>query len=155
MNQQTPTVKTLVILSLAMHMSILMIVFVCFLCASQSNWDMGFNIQPENDLLFKILSGVAVVNATLAMNFPKILRDKNADPTVVEGVILDFSQFSPRLMQLTIIRMALSESIVLFGFVQAFINHSFGVILPYALIGLTLQFLLGPIFGLSRSIKNQ
>lgn len=155
-NMQThpPTFVNLVIMSLALHLSIAIYVFVAFFLEKSAGWAEGWHITAEKQILLFALSGASIMTGLLAVIFPRLMKAKAPEPSVAssplgqeENLIFSFQTIDPRTQSLTIIRMALAESIALFGLILAFLNQSAPLILPYAAAALLLQFVVGPIFG--------
>jgi F0F1-type ATP synthase membrane subunit c/vacuolar-type H+-ATPase subunit K len=147
--QQPPKIH---IIAAALHVSILIYGFVVFLLArSSGGWTMGWNLRPGNEILFYALAGASAMTGLLSVVLPRLLRSAAPAPSTPHEVgqaplFFDFSQVTPQLLSLTITRMALAETIAIFGFVLAFLNQAASWILPFAAAGLLLQILVGP-FG--------
>ncbi len=105
------------IVAIALHMSLLMYVGVLFFLmqSDPAGWEMGFRILPENKIIFFTLIGTSFASTALSI-----------------------------FMSQPIVRMALAESVAIYGFVAAFLNHSFLLIVPFAVWALILQIFVGP-----------
>ncbi len=144
----------LVIISVAMHVSILIYVFVLYFLSSQrGDWTMGWRVFPEQQTLFFVLTGLGLAEFCIALMLPKFYLKESGgrplDPTMSggPGIFLNFEPLTLRVHQLTILRMAIAEAVAIFGFVLAFMNRSLALAIPYCAVGLILQFLVGPIWG--------
>lgn len=112
--------KNFKIIALALHFSILMYVLVLFILSQNSiadEWIMGFRILPDQKMFVIALAVFSLMNT---------------------GVAIFLKPLIPR--------MALAESIAIFGFLAAFLNHSFLLVVPFALWALILQISVGPWF---------
>lgn len=160
----------LFIINLAMPISILIFVFVIFFMAHEQSWSMVFTIQPEQQVLFLLLTVLSFVNAGLLVAAPRIFsgilnskensQDKKLEAATTyqaevnehsanHSLFLDYrGDITNGIQSMTIFRFALAESIAIFGFVLSFINQSPLVILPYAFVAVTLQFIFGPLSAL-------
>ncbi len=110
--------KNFKIVALALHFSILIYVFVIYFLSQNSNpdeWVMAFRILPDQLMFVIALAAFSLVNTGMAIFFKPLIP-----------------------------RMALAESIAIFGFLAAFLNHSFLLIVPFALWSLILQIFVGP-----------
>ncbi len=104
--------------ALALHMSILVYgIVLYFLClqTQAEDWTMGFRILADKQILTAVMAGLALMATSLAI-FVKPL----------------------------IIRMALAESVAIYGFIAAYLNFSFAIFFPFALWALILQIYVGP-----------
>lgn len=137
------------IISAALHASILMYIGVAFFMAKNSalDWTTAWVIRPENQTLLYVLTGVAVVAGLYSLLLPRFAKDprsQTAASGAVEPLFFDFSEsITPRILNLTIVRMALAEAVAIQGLVLSLNNRSAMVIVPYAIAGLVLQILVG------------
>lgn len=129
---------------IALHFSILMYVFVLYFLAQNSiadEWVMTFRILPDQQMFVIALAAFSLVNTGMAIFLKPLIP-----------------------------RMALAESIAIFGFlaaflyqtfkgevqslslkkngkgIAAFLNYSFLLVVPFALWALILQIFVGPWF---------
>ncbi len=112
--------KNFKVIALALHFSILIYVLVIFILAKNSlanEWVMTFRILPDQKILVFVLVAFALINT---------------------GVSVFVKPLIPR--------MALAESVAIFGFMTAFLNHSFLLVVPFAAWALILQIAVGPWF---------
>lgn len=144
----------LVSVSVGLHVSILVYIFVLFFLGNTGGWPAGWHVNPENRILLFALSGLSIVIGLLAVGLPFFMKKKLVDASTPSSsshqesnLILNFQTPDAQTQSITIIRMALAEAIALFGFVLAFLNQSAFVALPYAGAGLLLQIFVGPLFG--------
>ncbi len=131
MQKKLPPIFTI---SIALHMSIVIYVVVAFLLSRQAGWDPGWRIREGNEVLFLALLVPTMLTGILSVVFPR-LAGKTGDAV-------------------TIVRMALAESIAIFGLVLSFINQSRLIIVPFAIVALIVQFLVGPIYEKLRSADD-
>ena len=141
-------------ISLNLHLSIVIYVVIVFYLERSAGWPGGWHIDAERQILVLALSGASLMTGSLAVIFPKLMKAKPPESPVVsspigqeESLIFSFQTIDARTQSVTIIRMALAESIALFGLVLPFLNQSALLILPFAVASLIIQFLVGPIFG--------
>lgn len=154
-NASPPSFQTLVIISIAQHISILFLILVSFFLANQGKggWVMGWRVEQTSRMIFLALLAVAATTAFLGLYYPAIVKAGKQDDMLndaeVKGYNLfcDFQVVDAKLQTLTIVRMALCESVAIFGFVLAILNQSFLIIVPFASLALILQFMVGPIAG--------
>ena len=140
------------ILAVALHFSILIYVSIAFFLATSSpDWVMGWTLKEEYRILAYVLIAVSIAAGALALSIPKIM--KNTPPqrmtpydAAESPLFFDFSNITRRIQTLTILRMALAESIVLYGLILSILNQALYWVLPFAAVGLLLQILVGP-FG--------
>lgn len=146
--QNQPPIR---LIALALHLSIFIYIFVVFFLASQGRWAPGWTLGEGKEPIVLILAFAAVLNGILSLLLPRILKGMAPPPSVPYEVnqaplFFDFSNVTPKLLSLTIIRMALAEAVAIFGLVAAFLNQAAYWVLPFAAVGLLLQVLVGP-FG--------
>jgi hypothetical protein len=139
------------IIALAMHLSILIYIFIVFFMASQGQWARGWILGAGKEVIVMILAFNALVAGALSLFLPRIMKGMAPPSTVPHEVsraplFFDFTDVTPKLQSLTITRMALAEAVAIFGFVAAFLNQAAYWVLPFAAAGLLLQILVGP-FG--------
>lgn len=106
------------LIALSLHMSILMYGVVLYFISLQSSaedWTTSFRILADKEVLTVVMAGLALVATSLAI-----------------------------FMRHIIIRMALAESVAVYGFIAAFLNFSLALFLPFALWALILQIFVGP-----------
>lgn len=144
----------LAIISFALHVSILLYVGIpAFLASNSPDWVFGWRVFPEQNTIFWTLVMVAVLDSGLAIAFPLISKKGIAAPESAVGgpapqsLFLNFSPLSMPVQQITIVRMAIAESVAIFGLVLAMLNRSVLVAIPFCLVGLLVQFIVGPIWG--------
>ena len=144
---KTPSLSALKIVSLAIHFSVLIYVFIIFILARSQAWDpasWGEMIKPENEILVYVLIALSGIMFFISLMAPQFFRSKNSQASGEGNLILNFSEFTPHVYTLTILRLALAESIAIFGFVLAFLNQSPWLIVPFALVSMALQVVVGP-----------
>lgn len=154
-DRSPPSFQTLAIISIAQHISILILILVTLFLAKQGKggWVMGWRVQQTSHVIFLALLATAATMALLGLYYPVIAKAGKQDDMLndaeVKGYKLfcDFQVVDAKLNSLTIVRMTLCESVAIFGFVLAILNQSFLVIVPFALLALVLQFMVGPIAG--------
>lgn len=127
----------------ALHASILVYVGIAYFLANAGGWAMDWRIDPDSAVILYALSGASFMDAALALMAPRVFF-KDPQATQEAPLFYDFSQVTPRIQSATIVRMALAESVAIFGLVLAMLNKSFLMILPFAAVGVILQFLVGP-----------
>lgn len=137
----------------ALHFSILIYIFVIFLLAKSSEgWVMGWFLKEGGNVFLFVFGAAALMAGTFSLLVPRIMKGGSSEmPSTPHEVLekplfFDFSSITPRIQTLTILRMALAESVAIFGFVLSMLNQSSHWILPFAAAGLLLQILVGP-FG--------
>lgn len=156
--------STLLVLCTALHVSCLLYVGFVVIFAQGPSWETGWRILPERTLIFYALIGVSMMQVVLTIMAPRLVKpstasapppnpltyqpsvDAMANPTTAtDSCWCDFSNITPRVMTITILRMAIAEAIVLNGLLLAMLNHSALVIAPFAAVGLFMQLLFSPI----------
>lgn len=156
-----PSFQTLAIISAAMHFSAVILVFLVFFLSQTEHWEnnLSLNVEENFGMIYFVLATVAIINAMLCLYWPaiasKIKNPPNAQNDIEmssgevprKSLFLNYSNVDERITALTIVRLALGESIVILGFVGAFLGQSAFLILPFALAGLALQIVFGPIVG--------
>ncbi len=131
----------LLIISVALHSSILLYVFILYFLSSQGgqlDWASGWRNFPEHRILLYVFCVLSGAMAVLAFSLPALVKSESG---------FSFNPLNQRTQQLTIARMALAESIAIFGFVLGFLNRAPLVAVPFAAVALFVQFLVGPIWG--------
>lgn len=141
----------LTLIALALHVSILLYIGVVFFLANSGGWISAWTVFPGNEVPFLVMAVFGAVTAFLSLFAPKILKNRGqtaSDLSQIEGepLFFDFSDVTKRIRSITIVRMALAEAVVLYGFVQSINNQTPLWILPFAAVGLCLQIVVGP-FG--------
>ena len=141
------SLRQLKIVSIAIHFSVLFYVFIVFFLAKSEAWtpvEFTEMLRLEHELLFYILIGLSGVMFLLSLMAPQFIRVADSSRSQPQGIFLDFTNFTPRIFTVTILRLAFAESIAIFGFVLAFLNQSPWFILPFAIVSLIVQILVGP-----------
>lgn len=154
-DRSPPSFQTLAIISIAQHISILVFILVTFFLANQGKggWVMGWRVMETSRMIFLVLLAVAATMALLGLYYPAIAKAGKQDDMLndaeVKGYKLfcDFQVVDAKLQTLTIVRMTLCEFVAISGFVLAVLNSSFLIIVPFAILALVLQFMVGPIAG--------
>ncbi len=144
----------LYIIGLALHMSVAIYVGIIFFLSSNGGWVNHWAFQADQEVISYALVFMAINSACLSVLFPRFLKIKISSPKPAydlgvdetSRLFFDFSVIDPPLQTLTIIRMALAESIAIFGFVVAMLNQSAFLIVPFAVLGFLIQVAVGP-FG--------
>lgn len=131
------------IIAAALHVSILIYVGIAYFLANANGWTMDWRVDPDKAVILYALAAAAFMSAALALMAPRIFF-KDPQAAQETPLFFDFSQVTPRIQTATILRMALAESVAIYGLVLAFLNQSFLVIVPFAVVGVFLQFLVGP-----------
>jgi len=105
------------IVALALHASILMYGFVLFILSQNAGgeWTLAWRVLPENQILTVLMAALSLMATSLAIFLKPLM-----------------------------VRMALAESVAIYGFVAAFLNHSLLLMAPFALWALILQIFVGP-----------
>lgn len=145
------------IISFAMHFSILIYVFIVFFLSQTQGWPVktwGEWIQPDFQVIFYVLVGVAVFNGFLTVIVPLLFSPRKPDSTRPVSLFFDFKNFTPRMFTQTILRLAFSESVAILGFVLAFLNQSPWLIVPFAVVALILQVVFAPWFQWGDAISS-
>lgn len=161
MSQSPPTYRTLVIISLALHVSLGIYIFIPFFLATQNqwvDWTHGWVLKPEQAMLLWAFVGASAFSAIMVVMIPRLMTvsKKPEDPMVAprrnQGeVFLDFGNFTPRIFIQTIVRLALAESIAIYGLVLAFVNQAPWWVVPFTVAALSLQVLFGPLVKIQPS----
>lgn len=110
--------QSMKVIALALHMSILMygvVLYFLLLQTHAEDWTMGFRILADKQILTVVMVGLALLATGVAI-----------------------------FMKPLIIRMALAESVAIYGFIAAYLNFSFAIFFPFALWALILQIYVGP-----------
>jgi F0F1-type ATP synthase membrane subunit c/vacuolar-type H+-ATPase subunit K len=165
MNPSQNPVFTVKILSVAMMVSVLIFFGVAVFTSMQvvGGADMwSFHVPKGMQVIFMALGFVALVNAGLSAVIHKFL-DKAMDkmtgqhssnpanlPPVYSGEnksswFYDWSQFKPHMQTSTIVRLALAESVAIFGLVLSFLSHVPMNMVPFLVLSLVLMYLWSPL----------
>lgn len=156
MDQRPTSSANLYIICLAFSFAVISLTFVAFFIAPPQNGNLNWNIKPENEIIYFALTVVALINAMLSIFAPALFAgllrssSENKQPSYQvpqKSLLLNFDPITPAVYLLTLIRLALAESIAIFGFILSFLNESPFIILPYALIALCIQLIVGPLFS--------
>lgn len=150
---QLPSYFLLAVIGIGLHVSIAIYVGVVFFLSQGAGWTTQWVIHEDKRLIFNILAGLSTVMALLAFYLPRLLPPASrlpGQPTRVgetdRPLIFDFKIVDQRIMTVTIVRMALAESVAIYGLINAFLNQSLSVVFPFAAGGLLVQFVVGPFF---------
>ena len=152
--QQPQTLAQLKILAAAIAFSTVLLLVVSFVLNSQIVDGPGlfqFYVLPGLEMVTAVLAFATLWPAGLSFVIPKFLDKTPVDPMkphVVEGGIFfyNWNHFQASMFATTIVRLALSESVAIFGFLISFMNHSFFNMIPFVVVSLYLQFLWGPFY---------
>ena len=147
--------QSLVIISLALHFSLLIYVFILYYLGYSNHWFLwtpDFRLFPGYVRLFYIFVPLSITMAALALLFPKLASRRTQAQNLgaivpSSGLFYNFTPLTPEIQSHTIIRMAIAESVAILGFVLGYLNHAPLVAVPFVLAGLVVQFLVGPVFG--------
>jgi len=129
------------IIAFAMHVSILIYGYILFNLSRAGGWLSSWTIEPEKQIMVYVLAGAAVCSGIVSLVWPRFLKTTPPTP-----LFLDFSDVTPQVQKVTIIRMAVAEAVALYGFVASFLTQSLNWFLVFGAVGLFLQILVGP-FG--------
>lgn len=146
-----PSKTTLKLVAFALHFSCLIFIgLIFFMASSKGEWTYQFNIlkQPQIVMIFCFL---AIVESVLVILFPMIA--KNSQSSNSGKLWFNFDKLHMHDYNLTIIRMALAESICILGFVVALLNHDALWILPFYGVSQILQVLVGPFNKMGHKVK--
>ena len=144
MNSPKPGFHPIYIIAAVLHLSIFVCVGIAFFLADTLQWVFSAQLRPEFTFLTGIFVFISLGNALLSLKAPRIFKKlvfQNANDPMQEQPLLT----------ITIIRMALAESIVLLGFALSFLQQNHFWILPFAAFSLLLQCLVGPFTTFLRS----
>jgi len=145
--RKSQSLLTLKITALAIHLSVLIYVFIVFFLAKTQPWEnlgWGGMIKPEHEILLYVLMGLAGVMVFLTIMVPQLFASKDPQVSKPQSAFFDFNNFTPKIYTQTILRLAFAESIAIFGFVLAFQNQSPWLIVPFAAVSLILQVAFAP-----------
>jgi hypothetical protein len=129
------------VIAFAMHVSILIYGYVLFTLSRSGGWLSSWAIAPDKEIMVYVLAGAATVSAIISLVWPRLLKTTPPTP-----LFLDFSNVTPQIQKVTIVRMAVAEAVALYGFVASYLNQSLNWFFAFAAVGLFLQILVGP-FG--------
>ncbi|HEX5036249.1 MAG TPA: hypothetical protein VFX30_03735 [bacterium] len=129
------------VIAFAMHASIIIYGYALFTLSRSGGWLSSWAIAPEKKIAIYVLAGAAVSSGIVALIWPRFLKTTPPTP-----LFLDFSNVTPQVQKMTIVRMAVAEAVALYGFVASYLNQSLNWFLAFAAVGLFLQILVGP-FG--------
>jgi len=129
------------IIAFAMHGSILIYGYVLYTLSRSGGWLSSWTIDPEKTTIIYVLAGAAACSAIIALFWPRLLKTTPPTP-----LFLDFSNVTPQVQKVTIVRMAVAEAVALYGFVASFSTQTMNWFLLFGAVGLFLQILVGP-FG--------
>lgn len=164
-------VQPLVIISLALHFSILLYVAIVFFYGDKidwlesthqffitgQSWSSDWIIREDKKILFNVLLIVSMATGFLSLLFPRFAPKPQGEtsspisPSENASLFFDFKKEDKQITNLTVVRMALAEVIAIYGLVLSILNQSRMVIVPFAAVALILQFLVGPIYGKLRA----
>lgn len=143
---QNPRNASITKISFALHVSIVIYLFILYQLSSGEGWTRDWRIQPDELLMVQILTAMSVLTALLAVLWPKFFM-KSDTPDQTRPLILDFRNVDPKIQTVTILRMALAEAAGIYGLVAAFLNRSLLLGVPYLVGALIVQFVVGAVFG--------
>jgi len=138
------------IITAAMMFSVIIYFGLVNFLGSQNHWPFSFEMDDSKKTIAMALSLVGLMSLALSFYFPRIFKPQN--PTIEAGLqetvplFLDFSKAGPQHVTLTIIRLALAESVAIQGLVLSFLLQSTAWIVPFGFLALFTQFLVSP-FG--------
>lgn len=147
---------SLAIISLALHFALIIFLFILYFLGFSDgwqSWSTAWRVLPEHQWMLMAFGPLSLSMAGLALFFPKIspLKDAAAPTagavTPSSGLFYNFTPLTPAVHTNTIIRMALAESVAIFGFVLGFLNRAPLVAVPFIVFALIVQFTVGPLFG--------
>ncbi len=150
--------KKLVIVSVALHVSILIYAGVIFFISQTTpDWVLEWRIIEQQEPLLYALSAMAIGTAFLTFYAPRWFKTENDRHKIstpetsflqqTKPLVLNFQALNSAAVTMTILRMTMAEAVAIYGFLNAFINQSVLLAVPFFAVGLILQFLVGPIFG--------
>lgn len=145
------------IVAAGFHASIVLLGLIVFSMADSAGWSFSWRLTSGHRLLLYALLCVSVGCGALALLWPRFGAHKSSDPAVPSPIgdpiplLYNFSQMTRAIQIATIIRMALAEAIAQYGLILALIVHSAAWILPFGIVGLLLQILVGPFWPVRRS----
>lgn len=151
MNNRPSLPEAQIIIALGLHASILIYVFVAFIMSHNEEWIMGWRVAEEFKILFAVLTFVSFLMAAIVFMIPRLMGLSEANQeTILSGSYIsekNSNEVTPTIKQtnVTVIQMALAESIALFGLVLSILNKSFMIIIPYAFFSLAIQFSVSPL----------
>lgn len=154
MTQQTQSLPQLKIVSVAISISTLALLVVSFVLNSQVVGGPGlfeFSILQGNEMVTLVIAALSIPAALLSLVIPKFLDKTPNDPInphITDGsvVFYNWQNFKSAMFTVTLVRLALCESIAIYGFVISFLNHAFFNMIPFVMVALYLQFIYGPFF---------
>lgn len=147
----------------AMHMSVIAMGVIALLLTSGMPDDpMTAPPTSTTPWMPPLMMGVALILAVLVIVLPKLIPLQPApdqtdyqrmltDAPTTTSAWLDYAHSTPRLHTLTILRLALAESIAVIGWVMALLMANALLYIPFAALALLLQVVFGPIVGFVRS----
>lgn len=129
--------RSIKIIAAALHATIFVYVGIVFFLGQNQGWVSSMRPRPGMEPLVAALSMASLITSMLAIYFPRIMK-------AGDSLFFDFETITPQIQTVTIIRMALAESVAIFGIVVSFTNQMTMIIVPFAVVGLFLQILVGP-----------
>ncbi len=154
MTQNMQSLATLKIISLAIAFSTLTLLAASYFMNSQIMGGPGlfqFYILPGMEAMTGVVALMAVPAALLSVVIPKFLDKTPVDPlkphrTGGNIVFYNWDNYKPIMFTTTLVRLALSESIAIYGFMISIFNHTLMNMIPFVGVALYLQFLWSPFF---------
>jgi hypothetical protein len=129
------------IIAFAMHVSILIYGGALFILSKSGGWISSWVLEPEKQSTVYTLAGAAVFSGIMALFWQRLLKTTPSTP-----FFLDFSNVTPEVLKVTIVRMCVAEAVAIQGFVASLITQSLNWFLVFGAVGLFIQILIGP-FG--------
>lgn len=138
------SLKTILnLVTLALHFSCFLLVGVVFFLASQSaEWSYQFRLLESKQILAVLFAGMSVMQIGIATIFPRIA--KKPDQTQPGPIFLNFRELTQQEYTFTIVRLALCESITIFGFVLSFLFKDALWVLPFFAVSQIAMIAFGP-----------
>jgi len=141
--------QSLKFVALQLHLSLFIYGGVLFFLAQNNpDWQMTWQIKESFLLLFFALTLLSLSTASLSILWPLFFGKKEEPLQSLQSssskLFFDFEKKEATIQSQTILRMALAESVAVFGLVLAFLNQTPLLFIPYGIVSLTLQVLVGP-----------
>lgn len=169
-NQNTSKKATLFVLNFSFLMSALVLTGVLAKVASDGGWLMQIVSESPHHVLYLLFTTLSIVLTILVVFMPAIFpvaseqdQDQQDNPYQSAGFgasgaknrfyyngSLEDQKIGTRLT----LRLALSEAIILFGFILSMTNQIFFIILPFLAVGVSLQLIFGPFMHFIVSKRN-
>ncbi len=140
--------KTLKFQAIQLHISMFIYAGILFYFPQNNpEWEMSWVIKESNYLILFIMVLLSLSAGSLSVLWPLVFKNKSEatfSPAASQKLFFDFDNMNSAIQTTTILRMGLAESIAIFGFAFSFLNQTPYFFIPFGIVALILQILVGP-----------